>query len=46
MIHIAETHGTADYVYVLQGKMVLPEALLDLTFRHCLAMSTLWMRAA
>jgi CheY-like chemotaxis protein len=46
MVHIVETHGTADYVYVLQGKMVMPESLLDLTFRHCLAMSTLWMRAA
>jgi CheY-like chemotaxis protein len=46
MIHIVETHGTADYVYVLQGKMTMPESLLDLTFRHCLAMSTLWMRAA
>jgi CheY-like chemotaxis protein len=46
MIHIAETHGTADYVYVLQGKMAMPESLLDLTLRHCLAMSTLWKRAA
>ncbi len=46
MIHIAETPGTADYVYVLQGKMAMPESLLDLTFRHCLAISTLWKRAA
>lgn len=46
MIHIAETPGTADYVYVLQGKMVMPESLLDLTFRHSLAISTLWKRAA
>jgi CheY-like chemotaxis protein len=46
MIHIIETPGTADYVYVLQGKMEMPESLLDLTFRHCLAISTLWKRAA
>jgi hypothetical protein len=46
MIHIAETPGTADYVYILQGKMVMPESLLDLTFRHSLAISTLWKRAA
>jgi CheY-like chemotaxis protein len=46
LVHIAVTHGTADYVYVLQGKMVMPESLLDLTFRHCLAISTLWKRAA
>ncbi len=46
MIRIAETRSTADYVYVLQGKMALPDALLDLTFRHCLAVSTLWKRAA
>jgi len=46
MIRIAETPGTADYVYILQGKMVMPESLLDLTFRHSLAISTLWKRAA
>lgn len=46
MIHIIETPGTADYVYVLQGKMAMPESLLDLTFRHSLAISTLWKRAA
>ena len=46
MIHIVETPSTADYVYILQGKMVLPESLLDLTFRHSLAISTLWKRAA
>jgi CheY-like chemotaxis protein len=46
MIHVVETPGTADYVYVLQGKMAMPEALLELTFRHCLAISTLWKRAA
>lgn len=46
MIRIAETPGTADYVYVLQGKMAMPESLLELTFRHSLAISTLWKRAA
>lgn len=46
MVHIIETHGTADYIYVLQGKMTMPESLLDLTFRHCVAISTLWKRAA
>ena len=46
MIHIVETPGTADYVYILQGKMEMPESLLDLTFRHSLAISTLWKRAA
>jgi len=46
MIRIVETPGTADYVYILQGKMVMPESLLDLTFRHSLAISTLWKRAA
>ncbi len=46
MIHIVETPSTADYVYILQGKMVLPKSLLDLTFRHSLAISTLWKRAA
>ena len=46
MIRIAETPSTANYVYVLQGKMALPEALLDLTFRHSLAISTLWKHAA
>jgi CheY-like chemotaxis protein len=46
MIHIVETPGTADYVYILQGKMAMPESLLDLTFRHSLAISTLWKRAA
>ncbi len=46
MIHIVETPSTADYVYVLQGKMSLPESLLELTFRHCLAIATLWKRAS
>ena len=46
MIHIVETPGTADYVYILQGKMAMPESLLDLTFRHSMAISTLWKRAA
>lgn len=46
MVHIVETPGTADYVYVLQGKMAMPESLLDLTFRHSMAISTLWKRAA
>lgn len=46
MIQIVETPGTADYVYILHGKMVMPESLLDMTFRHSLAISTLWKRAA
>lgn len=46
MIHIVETPSTADYVYILQGKMDMPESLLDLTFKHSLAISTLWKRAA
>jgi len=46
MIRIVETPSTADYVYILQGKMEMPESLLDLTFRHSLAISTLWKRAA
>jgi CheY-like chemotaxis protein len=45
MVHIVETPGTADYVYVLQGKMEMPESLLDITFRTALSISTLWKRA-
>lgn len=46
MVHIVETPSTADYVYVLKGKMALPESLLELTFRNALDISTIWKRAA
>ena len=45
LVHIAATPSTADYVYVLQGKMEMPESLLDLTFRNSLDIATLWKRA-
>ncbi len=46
LVHIAEAPSTADYVYVLKGKMALPESLLDLTFRNALDIATIWKRAA
>jgi hypothetical protein len=45
LVRIVETPSTADYVYVLQGKMDMPESLLDLTFRNSLDIATLWKRA-
>lgn len=45
MVKILETPTTADFVYVMEGLMVMPPALLNVTFQNGLAHSILWKRA-
>jgi len=46
LVKIAPTDHTVEYYYAAEGTMVMPEALLDITYRNGLALSILWKRAA
>lgn len=45
LVQIQETATTSKFVYAIDGWMEMPEALLDITFKNGLALSTLWKRA-
>jgi CheY-like chemotaxis protein len=45
MVYAAPTKTTCEYWYVAEGKMVLPESLLELTFNNGIALSSLWKNA-
>lgn len=45
MVYAAPTATTCEYWYVAEGQMVLPEALLELTFNNGIALASLWKNA-
>ena len=45
MVYAAPTATTCEYWYVAEGKMVMPESLLELTFNNGIALSSLWKNA-
>jgi CheY-like chemotaxis protein len=45
MVYAAPTNTTCEYWYVAEGKMVMPESLLELTFNNGIALSSLWKNA-
>lgn len=46
LVKILPTETTSNFYYVIEGAMVMPKPLLEITFRNGLVVSTLWKRAA
>jgi CheY-like chemotaxis protein len=45
MVYAAPTDTTVEYWYVSEGKMALPESLLELTYNNGISLASLWKHA-